>query len=59
MSGASDQPDQGIDEVVVRSKRLVEAIRDAEDEFFRLYNELNKRRGYIERQRSHPASNHR
>lgn len=42
LAAAPAQPDQELDEVVVRGKRLVEAIRDAEDEFFKLYNELNR-----------------
>jgi hypothetical protein len=33
---------QEIDEVVVRSKRVALAIADAEDEFYKLFNELNK-----------------
>jgi hypothetical protein len=33
---------QELEEIVVQGKRLVERIHDAEDDFFRLYNELNK-----------------
>lgn len=32
---------QELDEVIVRGKRLTEAIADAEDEFFSLFNKLN------------------
>lgn len=35
-----------LDEVVVRGKRLQEAIVDAEDAFYKLYNQLNKQNDY-------------
>lgn len=35
-----------LEEVVVRGKRLYEAIVEAEDEFFKLYNEVDKNRRY-------------
>jgi hypothetical protein len=37
---------QELDEIVVRGKKLLNAIADAEDDFYKLYNQLNKDQKY-------------
>lgn len=37
-----NQPDLVLDEVIVRGKKLAQTITDAEDDFYKLYNKLNK-----------------
>lgn len=47
--GAAAQPGEPLEqlrEVWVRGKRLVTAIADAEDDFFKLYNQLNRNSDY-------------
>jgi hypothetical protein len=41
-SSAADVELMELDEVVVRGRRIREAIVDAEDDFYKLYNQLNK-----------------
>lgn len=43
---AAAEPVEELDEIVVRGKRLAQEIEEAEDKFFKLFNEVNKDHRY-------------